>query len=262
MTDIVALSAPHVEAFLLALFRTAGFIATAPVLGHRVIPKSVRIGLSVSLAIVLTPLLLAKVPAAPHNLALLGAMGLREMLTGVIVGFGFTILFLGLQAAGELVGLQVGFALANMYDPASERQVSVLGQFELLLGMLTFFAIDGHQLMIRAFFDSYRVVPVAGLQFTAAGLDGVLRLSGAMFVIAVKVAAPVLAAVFLTEMALGIVARTVPQMNVFIAGFPIKIAVGLLMVAASLPLFSVVFGNLLHQLNFGLDQILAVMVAP
>ena len=262
MTDIVALSAPQVEAFLMALLRTGGFVASAPLLSHKSIPKSVKIGLSVALAIVLTPLLLSKLPAAPLHMAQLVGMGVQEIVTGVIVGFGFTLLFTGLQAAGELVGLQVGFALANMYDPASQRQIGVLAQFELILGMLVFFAIDGHHLMLRAFFDSYQVIPVAGMQFTASGMDELIRLSGAMFVIAIKVAAPVMGAIFLTETALGIVARTVPQMNVFIVGFPLKIAVGLFMVASALPLFSTVFGKLLYQLNGALDHVLSRLVVP
>lgn len=237
-------------------------MASAPLISERAIPKSVKIGLSVSIALVLTPLLLAKLPSAPMPLGQILGLGLREVMTGVIVGFGFTLLFTGLQAAGELVGLQVGFALANVYDPLSQRQVGVLAQFELVLGMLVFFAIDGHHLMLRAFFDSYQVIPVAGMQFTAAGMTELIRLSSAMFVIAIKVAAPVMGAVLLTETALGIVARTVPQMNVFIVGFPLKIAVGLFMVATALPLFSTVFGKLLYQLNGALDQVLARLVVP
>jgi flagellar biosynthetic protein FliR len=207
-------------------------------------------------------MLLGQSPGPVGHIATIVGIGLRELLTGVIVGFGFSLLFTGLQAAGELVGLQVGFALANMYDSNTERQVGVLGEFELLLGLLTFFAIDGHLLMLRAFFDSYKVVPLAGLQFTANGLDAIIRLSGAMFIIAIKVAAPVMAAIFLTEVALGIAARTVPQMNVFIVGFPLKIGVGLFMFASALPLFSSVFGKLLGQVNSGLDKVLATMVAP
>jgi flagellar biosynthetic protein FliR len=260
MTDIIALSAPSLQAFLLALLRTGGFVIVAPALSHRTVPASVKIGLSIIIAWALVPQLVADLPAAPIHLAQLAIMGVREVLTGIIIGFSFALLFAGLQAAGELVGLQVGFALANIYDYQTERQVGVLGQLELLLGVLLFFAIDGHHLMLRAFFDSYRVVGVSGLQISAAGLDVLVRLSTIIFVIAIKAAAPVMAAIFLSEIALGILARTVPQMNVFIIGFPLKIGVGLFMLATALPLFSIVFANLLQQVGRGLDQLLAALV--
>lgn len=262
MTDIAALSAPQVEAFLLALLRTGGFMAAAPAFSHRTIPIQVRVGLTVAIAIALSGPILGQQAVMVTNLPALLGIGVQEVLTGVIVGFGFSLLFSGLQAAGELVGLQVGFALANVYDHSIERQIGVLGQLELMLGLLLFFAIDGHHLMLRAFFDSYRIVPVAGLSFQWGGVETLIRLSGAVFVIGLKAVAPVMAAVFLTEIALGIVARTLPQMNVFIVGFPLKIGVGLLMLATSLPLFSVVLGNLLHQIHYGLDKALAGMVAP
>jgi flagellar biosynthetic protein FliR len=261
MTDIVALSAVSIEAFLLALLRTGGFLAAAPALNHKAVPIRVRIGLSVVIAFALVPQVAGQMQGAPLHLSGLALIAFREILTGVVIGFGFSLLFTGLQAAGELIGLQVGFALANIYDYATERQVGVLGQLELVLGLLLFFAIDGHHLMLRAFFDSYNVVGIAGLHLNAEGLDLILRLSSVIFIIAIKAAAPVMVAVFLTEIALGILARTVPQMNVFIIGFPLKIGIGLFMMATALPLFAIVFGNLLSRVCAGLDRVLAAMVS-
>ena len=235
MTDIVALSAPTIEAFLLALLRTGGFMAAAPAINHKAVPIRLRLGLSIVIALALVPQVTAQLGVAPLHLSGLLTIAFREILTGVIIGFGFSLLFTGLQAAGELIGLQVGFALANIYDYATERQVGVLGQLELVLGLLLFFAIDGHHLMLRAFFDSYSVVGISGLHLNAEGVDLILRLSGIIFVIAIKAAAPVMVAIFLTEIALGILARTVPQMNVFIVGFPIKITAGIVAVLLALP---------------------------
>ena len=138
--------------------------------------------------------------------------------------------------------------------------MGVLGQFQLILGLLLFFTMDGHHLMIRAFADSYQIVGVAGLNLNAVGLGLLTRLTSMVFVIAVKVAAPVMAAVFLTEIGLGIIARTVPQMNVFIIGFPLKISVGVFMLAAALPMFAMVFGKLLLQINNSLDVLLRALV--
>jgi len=250
-------SAIEVQAFLLALLRTGGFVAVAPALSHRLVPVPVRVGLSLALAWALAPQVAAGLPHAPDHLLQFAVLGLQEVLTGAVVGFAFSLLFSGLQAAGEILGLQMGFGLASVYDSSSEEQTGVLGQFQLILGLLLFFAMNGHHLMLRAFFDSYRVVGTDGLQLAASGLDSVIRLSGTLFVIAVKAAAPVLAAVLLTEITLGITARTMPQMNVFAVGFPLKIGVGLVALAGALPLFASLLGNLLLQLSASLDGLLA-----
>ena len=260
MTDIITFSATSLEAFLLALIRTGGFLSAAPALNHKAVPVPVRIGLTIILSMALVPMISSQLPDAPLHLGELLVIGAREMLTGVIIGFAFALLFTGIQAAGELVGLQVGFAMANVYDPSTERQMGVLGQFQLILGLLLFFTMDGHHLMIRAFADSYQIVGVAGLNLNAVGLGLLTRLTSMVFVIAVKVAAPVMAAVFLTEIGLGIIARTVPQMNVFIIGFPLKISVGVFMLAAALPMFAMVFGKLLLQVNNSLDVLLRALV--
>lgn len=262
MTDIIALSATSLEAFLLALIRTGGFLTAAPAISHKAVPIPVRVGLTIILSVALVPLISSQLPDAPLVLSQLLIIAAREMLTGVIIGFAFALLFTGIQAAGELIGLQVGFAMANVYDPSTERQMGVLGQLQLILGLLLFFTMDGHHLMIRAFFDSYQLVGVAGLNLNADGLGLLIRLTSVVFVIAVKVAAPVMASVFLTEIGLGIIARTVPQMNVFIVGFPLKIAVGLFMLATALPLFSMVFGKLLMQVSISLDVLLRVLASP
>lgn len=259
MTDIVRLSAIDIQAFLLALLRTGGFVAAAPAVSHRFVPVPVKVGLSLALAWALMPQVASQLPAPPEHLASFAILGVRETLTGVVIGFVFSLLFAGLQAAGELVGLQVGFGLANVYDTTSEQQIGVLGQFQLILGMLLFFAMDGHHLMLRAFFDSYSVVGLDGLVLGETGLDSLLHLSSTLFVIAIKAAAPVLASVFLTEIALGITARTVPQMNIFVVGFPIKIGVGLFVLAGSLPLFASLVGKLLLQLSASLDGLLAAL---
>jgi flagellar biosynthetic protein FliR len=259
MTDIVTLSALEIQGFLLALLRTGGFVASAPILSHRSVPVPVRIGLSLAIAWALAPQVAAHLPAAPTQVVEFAILGIREVLTGVVIGFVFTLLFSGLQAAGEIIGLQMGFGLANVYDTTSEQQVGVLSQLQLILGMLLFLAMNGHLLMLRAFFDSYKVIGPSGLQFTDVGLDLVIRLSSTLFVIAIKAAAPVLAAVFLSEIALAITSRTVPQMNVFIVGFPLKIGVGLFMLAGSLPLLSTIMGKLLLQLSHDLDGLLVAM---
>lgn len=259
MTDIVQLSTVEIQAFLLALLRTGGFVAAAPALSHRLVPVPVKIGLSLALAWALMPQVASALPDAPAHLAGFAVLGVREMLTGIVIGFVFSLLFMGLQAAGELVGLQMGFGLANLYDATSEQQIGVLAQFQLILGMLLFFAMDGHHLMLRAFFDSYRIIGIDGLVLSDTGLDSLLRISSMLFVIAIKAAAPVLAAVFLTEIALGITARTVPQMNIFIVGFPVKVGVGLFVMAGSLPLLSSLVGKLLLQLSTNLDGLLAAL---
>ena len=128
--------------------------------------------------------------------------------------------------------------------------------------MIIFLILDGHHLMIGALVDTYRVIPIGSGLFGVAVYEQLVRLSATVFVTAVKMAAPVMVTLLLTDVSLGIVARTVPQMNIFIVGFPLKIGIGLLMLGASLPLAMQVFTRTLSEINLSTQRIIAALAQP
>jgi len=216
----------------------------------------IKAGLSIMLAIILIPVVgNAQVPEM-NSIWLLAMLAAKEMLVGFIIGLFFTILFIAVRIGGNVVGYQIGLIIANVFDPESNSQTSLLGEFWYVIAVLIFLAIDGHHAIISALSDSYQLVPIGVFNFTGPAGEQLIRISAYAFTIAIKLAAPVMITLFLTEVALGVVARTVPQMNIFIVGIPIKIGIGFLVLAAALPIFRYMIEKTVHFLDGELARIL------
>jgi flagellar biosynthetic protein FliR len=222
-----------VTTFVLVLARLGGLIAAAPVFGHLVMPVRVRVGLAAVLAAALTP---AVAPAAaPASVWSLAGLVVVEAAIGVVLGLVAQFVLAGVQLGGQLAGIQMGFGIVNLIDPQTHAQVSVIAQWEQLLALLVFLVLDVHHLLLRALLGSFQAAPPGAVALTAESLHGVVALASDMFVVGVRIAAPVVIALLLTNGALGVLARTVPQLNVFVVGFPLNVGVGLVMLGASLP---------------------------
>ena len=218
---------------LLVLARLGGLMAVARVFGHAVVPVRVRAGLAAVLAAVLTPVVVqAAEPASVWSLA--GLVGV-EAAIGAVLGLVAQFIVAGVQLGGQLAGVQMGFGIVNLIDPQTHAQVSVIAQWEQLMAMLVFLVLDVHHLLLRALLGSFQAAPPGAVAMTGESLRGAVALAGDLFVIGVRVAAPVLIALLLTNGALGVLARTVPQLNVFVVGFPLNVGVGLIVLGASLP---------------------------
>ncbi len=237
MFEFVTYSAAKLEIFLLVMFRAAGLFISAPIIGHKNIPPMIKAGLAIILGIILIPVASQTQPEAVNSIWTLAFLAAKEMLIGFIIGFFFSILFMAVQMGGSIVGYQIGLSLASVIDPEMGTDVSLVGEFWYIVAALIFLAIDGHHAVISAFADSYRLIPVGVFNFSGTMAEFIIRFTSYSFVIAIKIAAPVIITLFLTEVGLGVVARTVPQMNIFIVGIPLKIGVGFLIIAASLPVF-------------------------
>ncbi|MDR3076595.1 MAG: flagellar biosynthetic protein FliR [Synergistaceae bacterium] len=200
------------------------------------IPNTVKFWLSVALSIIIVPVSEASIPSATlGSLYFLALMTLREFLIGAALGFISGIPLYALQTSGFIDGTLMGLNMMNMFDPASQSQVSVLAQMKYMLAIWFYLHWDGHILLLRALAESVRLVPV-GISFwedpvTAPWIEWMQD----VFVIAMKISLPIFGAVLLAEVGLGFVARTVPQMNVFVLGIPLKIAIGLFVLLTVLP---------------------------
>ena len=248
------ISLPQLQLFFLIFFRVGAILMSIPVFDSKSIPLFFKIALAFATSIILFPMLrVDPVPMATSVLALaVGAAG--EILLGLIIGFSVKLIFAGIQLAGQLAGYQMGMALANVMDPSSSQQVPLLAQFNNLFGLLIFISINAHYLFIRALIHSFEMVPPFNVNFSGSLMEHLIKMSGNMFVIGIQVGAPVIAALLITSVAFGLIARTVPQMNVLIVGMPLKIVIGLLFLGISLPYFSAflkkIFGGLGQNIIF------------
>lgn len=257
--SLLQLSALEFEKLLLIILRVTGIFAVAPVFGHRNVPLLVKTGLILITSIVLLPTISSPAITLPPDLFGLSGVLIKEVAAGLAVGFTSLLLFIAIQFAGDIIGLQMGFGIVNVIDPNSSAQVPLVGQFQFLLAMLIFLAVDGHHLVISAIAGSFRAVPLGQVNFSHLSAEILVRAGVDTVAQAIKLGAPCIVTLFLLDVSLGIVARTVPQMNIFIVGFPVKIGVGLFMLAASFPLVGYVFSKLLLGLDSNLNNLILAM---
>ncbi|MFS8523491.1 MAG: flagellar biosynthetic protein FliR [Limnochordales bacterium] len=221
--------------FLIILMRGGGLLLAMPLFGGPGVPPHVQIGLASLTALLLFPVV--EPAAAPVEVLELLLVVAQELAVGLAMGFVVSLFFYALQVAGHLMDVPIGFGMVNVLDPHFGGQVPILGQFLNVLAVLVFFSINGHHAVLLAFAESYALIPVGGAAWSGAVAEVVVRIVSAAFTLGVRIAVPVMAAAFLTDVALGIVNRAVPQINVFITGYPIKIFLGVLVVAVALPVY-------------------------
>jgi len=258
--ETISISNTEIISFLLVFFRTGAVLYTAPFFGSQSIPVRVRILLSCAIAIVMTTALgtlnetaLAEGRNNVLSLQALmfqqGVIGLfaaifREVFLGITIGYTARLTFMGIQLAGQIMGHEMGFGMMRILDPTTRANVTIIAQYNTVVATLVFLLINGHHYIIMGLAKSFSSIPLAGWAPSASLVGHVNNVFAGIFSTGIKIALPIMGALFLTKIGLGIVARTMPQMNVFIVGFPLQIAIGLIGMAVSLPIFVEILNNL------------------
>jgi flagellar biosynthetic protein FliR len=227
----------HVLAFMLVLARVAPLFLLAPLFSSKSFPARARSVTAIALAIGISPAATQALGAGtiPAGVWELGGLMVKELLVGMAFAFGIGALFASLQVAGSILDTVIGFSLGGIFDPITGTQSSLLAQLYAMIGVLVFIAIGGDGWVIAGLARTYDAVPLLESPELGSLTAGAQVAFSGIFGAAIQVCAPVLLALILTDAALGVVSRVVPQINVFAVGFPAKIAVGLLMIGASLP---------------------------
>ncbi len=237
------ISVEAVQQFMVCLARMASMMATLPVFGSGTAPARVRLGLSLMLALVIFPVVRPLLPPADFSLLSLALLMLTEGILGLLVGFTAQLIFTSVELGGTIIGYQMGFAAANVYDPQNQRQVSLISQFQNVLAILVFLVFDIHHLFIRAVVESYRLLQPGTLDLSGGAIPFVMELAGHMFTLGVQFSAPILAVLLLSGLVLGILARVFPQLNVFMLSFPINIGVAFVVIGLTLNLVISLLGR-------------------
>jgi flagellar biosynthesis protein FliR len=245
--------------FLLLIFaRVSGLFTTCPFFSGHNIPVYTKMGTAVMFSYILLPLVYSPQIIIPDSLwpYMLTAAG--EYLLGLIFGFVSQLIFDAVQMSGYLIDLQIGFGIVNVFDPQFGQQVPLMGNFQYILAFLVFLATNGHHVLLTAFFESFKLIPLTGVVFHGTLTAFIVDLFCGIFVIAFKIAIPVLVALLLTDVALGILARTMPQMNIFVVGIPGKIAAGLFTLSISLPFYIAFIGGGFDEMYQNVYRLLAI----
>jgi flagellar biosynthetic protein FliR len=222
-----------VSGYLLALVRAAAWVFVCPPFGNKSVPTMIKVGLAAALALVVGPHLADQ--GVPLEVGPLVSAAVLQVAAGLALGFLGVLLFATFSFAGGLIDIVSGYSVAQLFDPGNNAPVSIFGQFYGVLATTLLFAIDGHLLLVRGFLTSFTAAPLTHLSTETLTklLTGDIAL---FFVSALEIAAPLLAALFLAEAALGLLARAAPQMNIFQLGLPVKILVTLSLAGLALPL--------------------------
>jgi flagellar biosynthetic protein FliR len=236
----------QVTAFFLVLARISPLFVLAPLFSSKLIPLRGRVVVALGLAVGITPIAFRgpEIPLEPWTLA--GLMG-KELLVGLAFAFILGALFHAVATAGGLLDTLIGFSLGSVIDPLTGSQSTVLAQLYSLVAILVFIAIQGDAWVIQGLARTYELVPLVDAPALGSLVEGVRAAFTGILAAAVQVCAPVLLAIVVTDVAIGIVSKVVPQLNVFAVGFPAKVIVGLLLIGASLPFTATWLADELQQ---------------
>ncbi|MDT8363994.1 MAG: flagellar biosynthetic protein FliR [Nitrosomonas sp.] len=222
------------------LTRILALIASAPLLGSSSIPVQVKLGLAIFLVILIAPTLPALPQVDPDSGAGLIIL-LQQIVIGLSMGFAMRIIFSAVEAAGEIIGLQMGLGFATFFDPQQSSQTQLIGRFLSLFTTLVFLAVDGHLHLIDLLAQSFVILPIGMTGIPSPAFVTLANWGAEIFMMGLRLALPVLTALLTANLALGILTRAAPQLNIFAVGFPLTLSIGFLMMLLVLPYFTPVF---------------------
>lgn len=244
-------------AFIWPMFRIAALIASAPVLGNPGFPRSAKMGLIVAITLVVSPVLGPMPEVDPGSAAGLLILA-QQIVIGIAMGLAMRVVFVAVEMAGSLIGLQMGLGFATFFDPINSAQVPVVAQFLGILFSLVFLALNGHLLMIEALAESFRIFPIAPQPMSALGWKTLVSWGGEIFRTGLLLALPMIAALLIANLSIGTMTRAAPQLNIFAVGFPITLAAGFLVLFVTLPYMAPIFERMMLD---GLQTMLQVVQA-
>ncbi len=246
--------------FFLVLARIASFIGASPIFSTKGIPNLVKVGTAVVLSILLYPMAHAGVNPET-SLAGFMLQVVFEVLFGMALGFSVNIIFVSLQMGGQLVDFQIGFSMASAYDPLTQNKVSLYGRLYYWTALALFFALDAHHYLVYILSETFAIMPLGEIASEHLKSSDVVFLFSSSFKTAFQIAVPLLLILFMTDVVMGMLARTVPQLNVFILGLPMKVLVG---VTVSIFLISAIIRMMvpvIESIPFQLEKLLEVLAA-
>ncbi len=259
--DLFGFNPAELLSFYLTFFRVSIVLFLMPFFGGNSIPVPIKAALSLVLSLALWPQLSFPGEMMPTgwNIAL---MILGEFLLGIILSLIVNFLFAAVQLGGQIIGFQMGFAMVNVVDPITGTSNAVTAHFLYMCTMLTFLVLNGHLYLVQALGMSFEYIPPGGLLMNSGLADHIFRFSGLMFTLAIRIAAPVMAALFLVDLALALISRAAPQMHVLILGFPIKITVGFFFLGFIFTVMTTYVTDFIHRMGPMFEKIFILGSPP
>ncbi|MFA5103981.1 MAG: flagellar biosynthetic protein FliR [Candidatus Margulisiibacteriota bacterium] len=250
------LTLPQMQVFLLVFARVAGMFIEAPVFSSRTFPATGKVAMAIWIASAMW--FSAPVTMLPPDSFVFIIMLLSEFSIGFAIGFVCSIFFETLQSAGNLIDLQMGTSIASSVDPNTGAMSSMIGRLAFFMGLVVFFILNGHHMILAGVHQSFTVMPVGHLiNFSSNFTLQIIEAVSSLLLIALQLAVPALLIIFLSDFSFGIVSRVAPQVNVFMLGFQVKPSLGILALLFSAPLLTSHVGTLINQMIQEIIKLLA-----
>lgn len=262
---MLTLTAAQLDAWIAAVLypaaRVLALVATAPAFNNVAIPRRIRllIGLAITVGLIpALPPLAAIQPGSGVGLAVL----VQQMLIGATMGFAMRVAFAAIDVAGDLIGLQMGLSFAVFFDPQSTGQTAVVAEFVGLLAVLIFLALDGHLMLLDVLARSFTLLPVSVQPYPANGWEQLARWGAVLFASGMLLSLPIVATLLITNIALGVLTRAAPQLNLFAVGFPVTLLVGFTVLLLALPIAAPVMERLFSEALATTAQLIDLGLPP
>lgn len=254
MSEAINQIVENADYFVLLLFRVSGLIFSSPVFGRNVIPARVKIGLAATLSF----LFFTAVPPASaieyDTLFGFALIAVSELLAGIALAFITNVFFALTFTAGQLIDMQLGYGIANVYDPQNNTQIPMMGNLLNIVLLVVFFSVNGHQRLIEIIYLTIERLPVGSLTLSPQVGMVALEIFALTFALGVMVAMPIIASALILEIALGVLIRTVPQLNMFVVGVPVKMLIGLITLMFMAPVFVNFSSRIFSEMFAGIEK--------
>lgn len=249
----------QIDVFLLVFTRIIALLMVAPVFSEKSVPELAKAGLALIISIIViysNPVMKIDYKA---SIVSYGFLILKELIVGLIIGFVIYMMFQVFYFVGHLISMSSGLSMSNMLDPTIGQQVPVIGKLYHHVAIALFLVTNGHHIIFKSLIHSYLLIPIGDGQINEGIIDQMITMINSYFIISLKIAAPIMVTMFILDFALGILARTAPQMNMFVIGFPIKIMVSMIMILTATVLINTAYMYVFDQIEINLLTVMQGM---
>lgn len=256
--ELIEFLSDNFYTFILLTIRFSGLYLGSPIFGGRNVPAQLKVGLALISSLLVTPMYTTGLSINDIDLTII-ILVFKELIVGMGLGFITMLTFSAVQFAGQFIDVQMGFGIVNVVDPQFGNPLPIIGNFKYIIALLLFLTVNGHHMLLDALFRSVELIPIGYITVGDNWIIFIFGLFIQLFLISLQIGLPLIGTLFIVDIGLGIVARTVPQMNVFVVGIPLKILVGFSLLVMILPIYIKILLHLferLHRNIFNFIQIL------
>ena len=239
-----------IEHFFLVFIRVTGVFLVSPIFGRQNMPVYFKIGFSFFVTLIVATSAPIVAPFTSGSPLEFGLLALREFVVGACIGFVPYLMFTAIYLAGQMIDMKIGFSMVNVLDPVSNIQIPITANFYYIICMLMFITVNAHHMVIVTISRSYEIISMGTLNIDGDVIRTIMRLFSDIFSVGFRIAAPIVFTTLLADVALGIISKAMPQMNVFMVGMPLKILVGIVIMIVTLPAMIVMLGELFNNIGF------------